>query len=387
MRMSDIERRRRLVRRHHLGRTSSDVVAATRAVVALHSSDPISPHLGLWARVRDYSVTHLEEELLDRRRLSRMHAMRRTLFVVCADEAATFQAGTAQAVAQKERRRLMTWLGQDLEPDEVPRWLDDMSTATLEALDGAERSTRELTELVPALGRKVTLGSGAWTTTSPVASRLLFLLAMEGRIVRAGTVGSWRSSQYRWARSDQWRATPAARPNEQEARAALAMRYLAAFGPATITDLRWWTGWTVSATREALAHVDTLAVELDTGETGWVLANDIAPTLPQPSAVALLPSLDPTPMGWKQREWFLSDHEPALYDTNGNVGPTIWLDGRIVGGWGQRPNGEVAYQLLEDITAADVAHVAHETEALTRWLDGVVAIPRFPTPLGTRLST
>lgn len=75
-----------------------------------------------------------------------------------------------------------------------------------------------------------------------------------------------------------------------------------------------------------------------------------------------------------------------MFDTAGNVGPTVWLDGRIVGGWGQRSDGEVAFELLEPVDGAVLDRIQHEAATLTTWLDGDVAIPRFPTPLGRRLS-
>ena len=70
------------------------------------------------------------------------------------------------------------------------------------------------------------------------------------------------------------------------------------------------------------------------GATGYVLAGDLEPT-PRPEPVAaLLPTLDPTTMGWKERDWYLGAHAGRLlFDGNGNAGPTIWWDGRVVGGW------------------------------------------------------
>ena len=46
-------------------------------------------------------------------------------------------------------------------------------------------------------------------------------------------------------------------------------------------------------------------------------------------------------MGWKERSWYLGPHAPDVFDNVGNVGPTIWLGGRIVGGWAQTADGTV----------------------------------------------
>ena len=58
-----------------------------------------------------------------------------------------------------------------------------------------------------------------------------------------------------------------------EARTELARRWLAAFGPAPVGDLTWWTGWTARQTTAALAGLQLVEVALDTG-TGVVLADD-----------------------------------------------------------------------------------------------------------------
>jgi hypothetical protein len=121
------------------------------------------------------------------------------------------------------------------------------------------------------------------------------------------------------------------------------------------------------------------------GRTGFVLPHDTDST-PRPKPwIALLPSLDPTTMGWKDREWYLGDHKARLFDTSGNAGPTIWCNGRIVGGWAIRANGVVVTKLLEDIGREASSAVEREAERLTTWLQATRAIPRFPTPLHKEL--
>jgi hypothetical protein len=119
---------------------------------------------------------------------------------------------------------------------------------------------------------------------------------------------------------------------------------------------------------------------------GYVLPGDEAPEVPVEPWVAFLPGLDPTPMGWKERDWFLGPHKSKLFDNTGNIGPTIWADGRIIGGWGQPESGEVRYELLEDVGADTAALVASEASRWTTWLAGVRVTPRFRSPLEKQLS-
>jgi hypothetical protein len=86
-------------------------------------------------------------------------------------------------------------------------------------------------------------------------------------------------------------------------------------------------------------------------------------------------------MGWAERDWYLGPHRPAVFDTNGNAGPTVWWGGRIVGGWTQRPDGEIVWRVLEDIGADGRRAVERQVDRLQAWLDGTVVVARFPTPL------
>ncbi|NUR31772.1 MAG: winged helix DNA-binding domain-containing protein, partial [Catenulispora sp.] len=204
---------------------------------------------------------------------------------------------------------------------------------------------------------------------------VLILLAAEGRIVRGRPVGTWSSMQWRWSPAEKWFPQGIPDVPAEIARAELAGRWLRTFGPAPAEDLKWWTGWTVAHTKQALQAVGAVEVEL-AGGTGFVHADDLDPT-PEPEPwVALLPPLDPTPMGWTRRDWYLGEHAERLFDRNGNVGPTVWADGRIVGGWAHRPDGESVFKLLEDIGRAQTAEVAAAAERLATWLGPVRLAPR-----------
>ncbi|MGH9013965.1 MAG: DNA glycosylase AlkZ-like family protein [Acidimicrobiia bacterium] len=65
--------------------------------------------------------------------------------------------------------------------------------------------------------------------------------------------------------------------------------------------------------------------------------------------------------------------------------PTVWWDGRIVGGWTQRKDGELVWRALDDIGADGDGAVQREAERLEAWLGTAVVTPRFPTPLDQEL--
>jgi len=115
--------------------------------------------------------------------------------------------------------------------------------------------------------------------------------------------------------------------------------------------------------------------------TGYVLPDDLEPAPPVAPWAALLPGLDPTTMGWFERDWYLGPHRGQLFDTNGNAGPTAWWDGRAVGGWRQDEAGGVVLQVLEDVGAEGLRALEDEAARLTEWLAGTRVVPRFPSPL------
>jgi len=367
---------------------AEDALTAVRGMVVLHATDPGTVHLSAWARVTGHVVPELEKALYDDRVLVRMLGMRRTLFVVPVELAPVVQAACTRAVAATERRRTEQFLVEcGITDDPVP-WLAEVEAATLAALRRRGSAlTSELAAEVPQLAERIVLARGkAYEGSQSVASRLLPLLAADGRVVRGRPRGSWTSGgQYSWSQLERW--LPGGLPElpVEESRVALARAWLRTFGPAPVTDLKWWSGWTLGQTRAALAGLGAVEVDLD-GTPGVALPDDLEPTTPPAPSAALLPGLDPTTMGWQDRGWFLGPHAKALFDTNGNAGPTVWWDGRVVGGWAQRGDGEVVLRFLEDAGSEAVQAAAAEAARLQEWLGPARVTPRFRTPLERELT-
>jgi hypothetical protein len=372
-RIDDDERRRRLGARHRLapGTRDDDVVAAAAAVVALHGTDPGSTFLAARARTDDFSIERLERALYDDRSLIRVLAMRRTVFVVPVGEAPVLMAGAGDDVGRAERKKMLTMLeAADLHLSED--WLAEVEQVAVDRLaELGEASAPELAASDPRLATKLLLAPGTrFETTQKLASRLLTVLSAEGRVVRARPTGSWTSSQMRWAALGRWSPAAAVPLDPVAAETQLARRWLERFGPAQPDDLTWWTRWTKTRTRRALAACGAIEVELP-GGTGVALPDDIGST-PEPEPwTALLPPLDPTTMGWKQRDWYLGEHGPQLFDINGNAGPTVWADGRIVGGWAHQPSGEISVRLLDDVGRDAKQRIDQQASELSAFLDDV----------------
>jgi hypothetical protein len=383
------ERRTRLARRHRLaaGHRAGDVVEATESMVCLHATDPSSVYLSAWARVDGMTVPDLERALYADRSLVKHLAMRRTLFVFPRATLTFAQAGASDRVADTERRRLIRHVEEAGLQKNGERWLKKASEQVLAALsDGREATSSELRDEIPLLEGAIAYGEGkSWAGNLPVGPRVLTTLSAAGRIVRASNDGGWTTSRPRWTSTAAWLGEEIELRTQAEGVAGLVERWLRAFGPGTLADIKWWLGSTLTAARRALVDVDAVEVDLD-GQTGYVLPDDLDPTPTVKPWAALLPPLDPTTMGWFERDWYLGPYKAQLFDTNGNAGPTAWWDGRIVGGWRQHETGEVDLQVLEDVGKGGRRALEDEGTRLTEWLEGTRVVARFPSPLSKQLA-
>ncbi|MGW6393726.1 winged helix DNA-binding domain-containing protein [Streptomyces sp. NPDC055103] len=400
--IDDAERRARLAVRHRLASATRAATAEEvgNSLVALHGTDPASVFLAVGARLAGDAgpVATTERALYEDRSLVRMHGMRHTVFVVPASLASAVQSSTTHPAAVRERTLLVSHLVEGSSFDEA--WLAETERLVLAELAvRGEATGTELGAAVTRLRETFVYGPGTRQEgVQSVASRVLRVLGMAGRIVRGRPQGTWTSSRFRWKLADEHPPVPAA-----EARAELIGRWLAACGPATEADLKWWTGWKVTDVRGALAAVGAVPVTLGgsgagagatarsgsgAGRTGFVLPGDLDPVpAPEPWA-ALLPALDPTAMGWQDRDWYQDpEHRAALYDRSGNIAPTVWWDGRIVGVWAQRPDdGEIVHRLLADVGREAERAIGAEAARLAAWVGDVRVTPRFRTPLERELT-
>jgi len=332
-------------------------------------------------------VAGIERELYDDRSLVRVLVMRRTAFVVPPDLAAIALAACGRSVGHVQRKQLVQRIETAGIATDGARWLRELEDETFDAVAARRTATAvQVSQDVPLLRQEFVVGEGSRNEARVnLGPYVLRMLAVDGRLMRGRPRGGWLSTQWSWSTTKWWLGEELTPWTIHEAQTELVRRWLKAFGPATVEDVRWWTGWTLADVRRALTEIAPVEVELD-GITGIALPDDLGPTRrPEPFA-ALLAGLDPSVMGWAGRDWYLGPHRAAMFDRSGNAGPTIWWDGRIVGGWAQRRDSEIVTRLLEDIGRDGKAAVEAEAERLRTWLGDRRVLPRFATPLVRELA-
>lgn len=354
------------------------------AVLALHATDPASPYLSVLARSRTTSLNDVSDAMYADRTLVRWLAMRRTLFVFDKTDIPVVQAAVSTPLAAMLRTRLLSRLRRGgTEPPidgDLADWLDDVADAAEAALVRLGTATgAEIGRAEPRLATTI-LPAAASDQPQNLTSTLLALLSAQGRLVRAVPGASWTVRSHRWEPVEAWWPEGVLQVDQLVAQRKWALRWLEAFGPATLDDLQWWTGWTKAAVRAAVEGLPLVDVDLH-GLPGVALEAQLEPEPAAEPAAALLPALDPTPMGWKHREWYLGVERKLVFDRNGNLGPTIWWDGELVGAWAVGADGEIRTAVPGDHGSEALAAVDEAAADLTTRLDGAVVRPVFPTPL------
>ena len=389
------QRRRSIVGRHQLDGSGASPEEVTQALLALHATDPASVYLSVLARSNESTLADVSESMYERRSLVRWMAMRRTLFLLPRGDVPVVQAAVSAPLAATLRRRLISLLERNgSEPPiegDVGHWLAALEARVEAALRARGTATgAQLSADEPALRTVIPVRAPS-DVRQTVTSALLTVMSTEGLLVRSTPTGSWTSRHHRWEPVEHWWPDGLPQLDEEESQRVLARRWLARFGPATADDLQWWTGWTKTTVQRALSRLPIEVVDLH-GQAGIALGapeeDAVLDTTADPTGppAATLPSLDPTPMGWKHREWLFGIDQHQVFDRNGNIGPTLWWDGEIIGSWAVAATGEVRVKLVADRGTEASNAIQDAAARLHDRLHGAVITPAIRTPLERSLT-
>jgi len=391
-----------LAHKQHLLPTShlGDVVQVVRDIVALHATSATSPYLSLWARVTGFQREMLEDTFYERRELARVHCMRKTVHAVPSDEVSLFFQAYVERHVLAELRGWESLLVQAgiCQEGEADPLLKRLYRQVLDVLSEKGPSTvRQIGQAVPELKTRIRHDVGKpYEGEFSIGSCLMLTMCMLGLLVRARPRGTWRSNLYEYAALSDWLPdVDLDSVTSQEAQSWLIRRYLAAFGPATLDDIQWWTGFSKGETKKGLEALEPTVTEvvIEGLGAGYLTLTDDRQRLrdfspPDVPYVFFLPDLDPYIMGYRDRRRFLApEHRAKLFDRAGNGVPTVWVNGRVVGTWGQckargepcRTNGSVIYGLFEPMGEEERALLAGEAQRLENFLDGEFLPPRYRT--------
>lgn len=337
-----------LARQLLLARERVPVVDAVRRILALQAQEPASPYVALWSRVADFEPAELDEAF---RTFAVVKAtlMRITLHAVAAEDRAVFHRAmrpTLRSAGLHDRRFRSTGLSIDGA---------DALVDHLVEFAGRPRSRKEIeAHLAERLGAPPE--PGVWRALRAIAP-----------LVHSPTERLWS-----FGRTPSLIAPPApTRPADPgEATRKLILRYLGAFGPASRRDFAQFALLRQSEVRPAFERMSDTLVALK-GPDGATLYDVPGAPLPDGDAPApprLLAMWDSVLLAYADRSRVIpAAYRPHVIRRNGDVLPTVLVDGFVAGVWRHVDDG-IEVTAFHELTDEAWDGVAREARELLRFL-------------------
>ncbi len=212
-----------LMRKQHLSEETKgeDVLQVAKDIWGLHSTYASTPYLSLFNRVINFKKESLDRELLEKR-LVKIRCIRKTVHIIPKENVSIGFLATKESI-QVNSEKYYKFIGvTESEYEEV-------SKSILKLLQNRGMNTSEIKK---ELNTEVNL--------FPIINIMCDL----GILVRGLSKAGWKSNSHTYYRIDEY--LPNVNLNEysqDDARKILVSQYLASFGPVTITDISWWTGF------------------------------------------------------------------------------------------------------------------------------------------------
>jgi uncharacterized protein YcaQ len=317
-----------------------DFYDVVETLFGLHSTDYWSPYLSVWSRIGDYDAKSVFDDLNSGKHIIRSRAFRNTQHVILVEDLPLLVAA----------------LGSHLERSMMPappiknlteREREHLLTEVLAAFEDGPLNAQGLKRIVPNLGEM-----SRW---------LLLILMARGLIVRT-EAGNARSNQQKYDLTSRWLpGIPLSEMTEHEARTKLVYKYVSSFGPVSVDDLAWWLPCKKSEASALLSSFrEKLSIIKVDGNEHYMITEDYeaASNLDEDNevGVVMLPYEDSFPKAYANRTWFVSDRarevlfprRPEYYwppemrppegpprgmNASGELRPSIWYNGMIVGRW------------------------------------------------------
>lgn len=309
-----------LARQRLLGRSDGGAVDVIERLVGLQAQEPEHPYVGLWARIEGFRPDHLAG-LIESRSAVRAILMRGTIHLVSAGDCLRIQPRTMDVLDRG--------FGSQFKRQVADVDRGEFVELCRAALEGGARTRAELAAVANARWPGI--------DRSPLGLAATYWIPL----VQVPPRGLWgRKGGASWALTEEWLS----RPHEEPIPVAdLVRRYLAAFGPASVADMRTWSGLT--GLRAAFDEIrDELRTFRDeSGRELFDVADGALPDPATPAPVRFLPHYDNVSLSHDDRSRILET--PKWYGPNERggafVGPVL-VDGFYRAFWALRGEGEEA---------------------------------------------
>jgi hypothetical protein len=331
-----------LARQHLLERTDGRALDVIEHLGGMQSQAPLAPYVGLWTRLRDFAPDELSA-LTEQRRVVRLHLMRNTVHLVSARDGLDWRGLFAPLLAAQfggHFRRGFAGADRDAVLGEAQRLLDERP-----------RTRNELGKLL----------AERWPDAEP--SALAYAATHHLALCQVTPRGVWgRNGPAAWAPVASWLGAPLGTVPVDS----LVLRYLGAFGPASVADMQMWSGLTRLA--EVVERLPVRTFRGESGEELYDLPDAPRPPEDTPAPPRFLPEYDNLLLSHKNRDRVIPDTRavPLPPGTGATTG-TFLIDGMWRGTWQIRDRA-VRLEPFAELSRADRDALETEAERLAAFL-------------------
>ncbi len=302
-----------LARQLLLERESRSAASVIEHLAGMQSQVPKDPFIGIWTRIADFDHAALDRLMLDREAV-RIVAMRGTIHLLTSPDAYLFRP-PMQAMLE----RFIT-SGANFGPNLTGLDLDAVAEAGRQLVDAQPSTGKQIGDHLAQL----------WPDRDP--SSLSQAVRSYLALVQITPRGVWgRSMQPTLTTIEAWLGQPIDRYGDPDA---AILRYLAAFGPATVADIQAW-----SSLPGLAPFVERLRPRLVTyrDERNRELLDVSGAPFPPPETpapVRFLPGFDNALLSHADRTRIIADtHRKRMWTVNGLIDPSFLVDGYVAGSW------------------------------------------------------
>jgi hypothetical protein len=338
-----------LQRQMLLERQTLTAPAAIERLVGLQAQLPSAPYVALWTRLRNFSRTDLARSIEDRL-VIKATLMRATLHLFTAEDYVRFRT-TLQPVMAGAATAIAKHRGGDFDVDKLLK-------AARRFISEKPRTFAEISDMVTQLMPGQDVGAMRYTVRTHLS------------LVQVPIAGGWSySNKPEFTLAESWIGQPiSSKDNLRD----LVLRYLVAFGPASVTDMQTWMGLKLRETFEKLRG--ELRTYRDEGRRElFDLPDKSLPDGELPASVRFLPEYDNLLLSHNNRTRVIADgHRSRVYLPGLRVAATVLVDGFLRGSWKIERSRNVATLVVEpfeSLTRRDRADLTEEGEKLVRFVE------------------
>jgi hypothetical protein len=312
-----------VLKKQHLTGKSDNVLKCVEDIAGLNSITATTPYLSLFNRIKDFKKSMLDEEMYERKRLYRLRLMRGTLFIVTRN----FLLIAYSATIDRTQKRLA---GFRKHCKLSEKEFEELKDGIITVLRNGEKTAVEIRK---ELGKNISV------------SLMVRLLMEDVPLLRGRPLGTWKGEQFRYSLLPK---NIKLRMNKERTKILLVEKFLEAFGPATLKDIAWWSGFSKKESKMILEKIKTI----DIGDGLLLLereAKDFEKSKVGDDSLLLMSGFDQYVITHKYSicpRLVSEKYLTKIYNEYREFHDPIIKNGRIIGRWHVK-EGKIGYLLYE----------------------------------------